>query len=338
MDRKPASRNSESVRPAGSVKILIADDDSVSRRLLATTLQRMGYEVTEAAAGPEAWEVLQSEGAPRLAIIDWMMPGMDGIEICRKLRTLTDSPYVYTLLLSARERTEDVVEGLGAGADDYLSKPFNASELEARLRAGKRILDLLDLLTSARERLQLQATHDSLTGLLNRGAILERLEQEIDRACREHFHVAVLMGDLDHFKYANDNHGHLTGDVVLRQVAQRLRSAVRPYDVVGRYGGEEFLIVAPGCDRPDALALAERLRASIDSEPFEISQGAISMTMSLGATAAKIKGKGDPDSLLRAADSALYRAKRRGRNCVEISPAEDIISEIVHSPAKTESH
>src|SRR5581483_4328902 len=173
MGGKPAGRVSENAGLAEGVKILIADDDSASRKLLAGTLQRLGYDVTEAAEGTEAWEVLRGEGAPRLAIIDWMMPGMDGVEICRRLRTLTDRPYIYTLLLSARERTEDVVEGLGAGADDYLSKPFNAHELEARLRAGKRILDLVDLLTSARERLQLQATHDSLTGLLNRGAILE---------------------------------------------------------------------------------------------------------------------------------------------------------------------
>ena len=327
MHHKSAGPGSENLTAASSGRVLIADDESVSRRLLASTLRGLGYEVTEAAEGPEAWEILQGEEAPRLAILDWMMPGMDGIEICRRLRTLTDKPYIYTLLLSARERSEDVVEGLGAGADDYLSKPFNANELEARLRAGKRILDLLDLLTSARERLQLQATHDSLTGLLNRGAILERLEQEIERAAREDLHIAVLMGDLDHFKSVNDENGHLTGDAVLRQVAQRLRSTVRPYDVVGRYGGEEFLIVAPGCDCTDALALAERLRTSVDSAPFKTSHGMISMTMSLGATAARITEKVDPDTLLRVADVALYRAKRTGRNCVEISPGDDTVFE-----------
>ncbi|HZP01424.1 MAG TPA: diguanylate cyclase [Terriglobia bacterium] len=335
MGGKPAGRVSENAGLAEGVKILIADDDSASRKLLAGTLQRLGYDVTEAAEGTEAWEVLRGEGAPRLAIIDWMMPGMDGVEICRRLRTLTDRPYIYTLLLSARERTEDVVEGLGAGADDYLSKPFNAHELEARLRAGKRILDLVDLLTSARERLQLQATHDSLTGLLNRGAILERLEQEVDRARREHLHVAVLMGDLDHFKAINDEHGHLIGDTVLRQVSLRLRATVRPYDVVGRYGGEEFLILAPGCDRSDALALAERIRLSIVKEPFEIPQGAIAMTMSLGATAAEITGRVDPDSLLRVADAALYRAKRKGRNCVEVAPAGEVFSEDTQAPAES---
>ncbi len=335
MDQQPAGQIPENAGRAESAKILIADDDPVSRKLLTNTLQKLGYEVTEAAEGTRAWEVLQGEDAPRLAILDWMMPGMKGIEVCQALRTLTDKPYVYTLLLSARERTEDVVEGLGAGADDYLTKPFDAHELEARLRSGRRILDLLDLLTSARERLQLQATHDSLTGILNRGAILERLEQEINRACREHQYIAVLMADVDHFKSVNDNYGHLSGDLVLRQVADRLRASVRPYDVVGRYGGEEFLIVAPGCDSADALALAERIRISVEVESFQTSHGGLCLGMSLGATAAEIKGKVDPDALLRVADLALYRAKRRGRNCVEVSPPGDIFSE--NKPSSVES-
>jgi two-component system cell cycle response regulator len=296
------------------VKILVAEDDPVFRRLLEATLKKWGYDVVLAEDGDKAWEVLQREDAPRLAILDWVMPGLDGPQICRAVRSLGDQRYVYLLLLTAKSEKEDLVKGLEAAADDFLTKPFDAEELRARLRAGIRILDL-------QERLRVEATHDSLTGLWNRGATLDLLRRELSRGERQGTPVTVIMADVDHFKQINDMYGHLTGDVVLREVAHRLSSAVRGYDVAGRFGGEEFLIVFPGCAVASAAAQAERLRACINREPVDTPEGLIPVTLSLGVAASEPVTEVDPDLLLHAADTALYRAKSRGRNCVELATA-----------------
>jgi two-component system, cell cycle response regulator len=245
------------------VKILLAEDDLVSRRLLEAFLKRYEYEVVVVGDGTQASRLLQEEQGPRLAILDWMMPGMDGPQVCREVRGLQDRPYVYLILLTAKDRKEDIIAGLEAGADDYLTKPFDAHELKARLNAGRRILNLQDQLITAREALRVQATHDSLTGLLNRGAILEVLGRELARSDRLGTSLGVIMADLDHFKHINDTHGHLAGDAVLREAARRMRLCLRSYDVIGRYGGEEFLIVLPDCDALSTLSLAERLRECI---------------------------------------------------------------------------
>ena len=228
------------------MKVLIADDDAVSRRLLHSTLARWSYEVVACANGTEAWEVLQKEDAPQLVILDWMMPGMDGVQLCRELRKRASQPYTYILLLTAKTQKEDIIAGMEAGADDYITKPFDAQELRVRVRAGQRILDLQTELIRAQSALLVQATHDPLTGLFNRGAILKILEREIDRAHRQGSSVGVMLIDLDHFKNINDTLGHQAGDKVLQEAARLMLESTRSYDSIGRYGGEEFLVVAPG--------------------------------------------------------------------------------------------
>ena len=299
------------------MKILVADDDAVSRRLLEVTLKKWGYDVVVAEDGDKAWDALQREDAPQLAILDWVMPGMDGPEICRQVRTFGDQRYIYLLLLTAKSEKEDLVKGMEAGADDFLSKPFDAQELRARLRAGIRILEL-------QETLRVQAMHDSLTGLWNRAATFDFLRRELSRARRQRAPVSIVMADIDHFKRINDTHGHLAGDVVLREVAQRLSFSVRGYDVTGRFGGEEFLIVLPGCTIQNAVDKAESLRACINQEPVDTPEGPIPVTLSLGVAVRDGAVKVDPDSLLRAADAALYRAKSGGRDRVELAAAEEL--------------
>ncbi len=204
-----------------NMRVLAAEDNPVFQSMLRSMLTKWGYDPLIARDGAEAWCALDGEGAPRLAILDWMMPGMDGVEICRRVRATGREPYIYILLLTARTESQDLVEGMEAGADDYLTKPFAAHELRVRLRAGRRILDLQSELVAAREALRIQATHDNLTGIANRGAILDSLRTELSRASRDRKPIAVLMADVDRFKQINDTRGHQAGDEVLREVAHR---------------------------------------------------------------------------------------------------------------------
>ncbi len=299
------------------MQVLIADDDGVSRRMLARTLESWHYEVVPACDGNEAWRLLEREGAPQLAILDWMMPGMTGPAVCRELRRHSREPYTYVLLLTARTEKQDLIEGMEAGADDYITKPFDAQELKVRLRAGRRILELQSQLLAAREALREQATRDPLTCLWNRYSILDILNREVSRANREGTGVGVIMADLDHFKRVNDTYGHLAGDAVLREAARRMQASVRSYDAVGRYGGEEFLIVLPGSGDSSATQFAERLREKICAEPVTVAEGSLLATLSVGVTAWQRGVYPTPEILLRAADEALYRAKACGRNRVE---------------------
>jgi diguanylate cyclase (GGDEF)-like protein len=287
--------------------------------MLKTMLTKWGYQAVIARSGTEAWRVLESADAPRLAVLDWMMPGMDGLEICRRIRSANREPYIYILLLTARTESQDLIQGMDAGADDYLTKPFNAHELRVRLHAGRRILDLQEALLKAREALREQATHDGLTGLLNRTGILEKLDEELSRASRTGTPVSVLMADLDLFKSINDTCGHLVGDAVLREAARRLRSAARRYDSVGRYGGEEFLIVLPGCNTADAAVQGERMREAIGATLFEVPSHPFLVTASLGVACST---QCAPDALVREADDALYLAKAQGRNRVVVHSVE----------------
>ncbi|MFB3829854.1 MAG: diguanylate cyclase [Bryobacteraceae bacterium] len=301
---------------------LVAEDSPVFQSMLRILLERWGYGVTMAADGREAWERLEATDGPRLAILDWMMPGLDGVEVCRRVRAGAREDYVYILLLTARTESRYLIEGMEAGADDYLTKPFNAHELRVRLRAGRRILELQAELLQARDALQRQATHDGLTGVWNRTAILEILERELERARREDAPVAVLMLDLDHFKRVNDTRGHLAGDEVLRQMVRRMEAELRSYDSVGRYGGEEFMVVLPGCSGLVAAARAESLRQALTQREFSVNGEAIEVTCSLGVSWSTASDGTGQEMLVRAADEALYRAKRRGRNCVEITCPE----------------
>jgi len=301
------------------LQILIAEDDSISRRILEATLAKWGYEVVVTANGDQAWEALRQKDAPKLAILDWMMPGMDGVDICKRIRADQDKKdsYTYVILLTTKDQKEDMIAGMNAGADDYLTKPFDSGELQVRLRAAKRMLDLEQRLRDAREALRDEALHDSLTGLLNRPAILDILQKELSRADREQSSVGVILADIDHFKTVNDTCGHRGGDIVLCKVTDKLLSNLREYDNIGRYGGEEFLIVMPGCDVEDAAARAEMLRAKVDEEAFDVEGRQISLSICMGVTASCEHDQPDVDSLIQAADVAMYRAKRAGRNRVE---------------------
>jgi diguanylate cyclase (GGDEF)-like protein len=297
-----------------SNKILIAEDDPIARCVLETTLRKSGYDVYAVLDGNAAWQALQQPVAPRLVILDWMMPGMDGVEICRALRARSTIPYVYVLMVTAKGQKQDVIEALEAGADDYLIKPFDHYELHARLTVGSRILDLQQRYLAACENLRVQAARDSLTKLWNHGAILDHLEQELTRGVRQSAPLGLLMADIDYFKQINDTHGHAAGDEVLQQVARTFKGMVRPYDSVGRYGGEEFLFVLPGCDAESTAKLGERMREEVAQ--LSINQ-ILRVTISVGATALEGDEPIASSGLLRAADEALYRAKRGGRNRVE---------------------
>ncbi|MBI3602888.1 MAG: diguanylate cyclase [Nitrospirae bacterium] len=314
------------------MKALIADDDQISQRILKTALSKWGYEVTAVQDGAEAWEALQRADSPQLAILDWMMPKLDGIQLCQEIRKRTAQPYTYLLLLTSKTSKSDIVKGLTAGADDYLTKPIDLDELRARIQAGQRILNLQTELIAAREAFQNQATHDSLTGLWNRAAILTALERELARARRKQTSFAVILADLDHFKDTNDTYGHIAGDLVLAEAAKRMRSVLRPYDTIGRYGGEEFLIVLPGCDELGAMHTAERLRTCLDQTPLEITDGhTIPISISLGVALGVADDRGTATQFIKSADAALYRAKGRGRNCVEMAQPEDRESWVVRS-------
>jgi two-component system cell cycle response regulator len=299
------------------MRILVADDDCVTQRLLEGLLRNWGDEVVAVADGLAAWKVLDSDAAPRLAILDWMMPGLDGLEICERLRRFDGRPYTYVLLLTSRAQGDDLIRALEAGADDYLTKPVNHSELRARLQTGRRILGLMEQLLAAQEEVKRKASHDALTETWTRGAVLEILTRELSHGGREGAPLSIIMADLDHFKRINDNLGHLTGDAVLHEAAGRLRAELRGSDWIGRYGGEEFLIVLPGCDLADGVRTAERLREAIAAGPFQTPEGPVWMTISLGVTATDGKRPPPLNHVLHAADAALYRAKHAGRNRVE---------------------
>jgi two-component system, cell cycle response regulator len=290
------------------MKVLIADDDRLSARMLEANLTKSGYEVTVVSDGGRALQILNSEDRPQMAILDWMMPVMAGPEVCRQVRQ-AGGPYIYMLLLTGNADPMAVVTGMDAGADDYIRKPFDTAELHARLRSGKRIVEL-------EEKLRRQATVDNLTGLLNRGAIMDRLETEMERALRESYPICVAIVDLDHFKKINDTFGHSAGDTVLREAASKMSSVLRPYDAIGRYGGEEFIVVFPRCDESIASGIAERIRSSI-AQRIEFDSQEVPVTASIGI--ARAVEPLTADEVIRAADDALFRAKESGRNRVELA-------------------
>jgi diguanylate cyclase (GGDEF)-like protein len=299
-------------------RILIADDDTVSLRMLQRTLERADFKVIAVSNGAEAAEELCRSNGPRLALLDWEMPQLDGPEVCRQVRKLRSLRHVHLVLLSSKGSKDDIVEGLESGADDYLIKPFDAGELKARLHTGLRILRLEDNLLEAREEMHYKATHDSLTLLLNRGAIFEILGMELVRSHRDHSCTTVALGDLDHFKQINDTYGHPAGDEVLREVGRRMLSSVRPCDFVGRYGGEEFLIVMIHSSASQALKRAEEIRKSICDRPIHTPNGLISISISIGVCSSSDNNSWKVEEMLNEVDRALYAAKAAGRNCCRL--------------------
>ena len=299
------------------MKILIAEDDLTSRRILEAALTKWGYEVLSVSDGTEAWEKLQDADAPRLVILDWMMPEIDGVEICRKLREnkKNEEHYTYLILLTSKGSKENIVSGMEAGADDYVVKPFDQHELRVRIRAGQRIVQLQSELLAAKQDLLVQSRTDPLTGILNRRAILSQIEIELSRAQREGKNLSLSMLDIDHFKKINDTYGHMVGDDLLREVVKRISAAIRIYDSLGRFGGEEFLVVIPGTKESDAYNICERIRSVIGETDFAIDGSKIHVTVSQGLVIGD--GNRNVDELIARADKVLYQAKGNGRDRTE---------------------
>jgi diguanylate cyclase (GGDEF)-like protein len=313
------------------MKILIAEDDPASRTMLQKMLERWGYEVVLACDGETAWQALNDPDPPQLAILDWIMPDPDGIEICRKIRAAQEhsdespssqeleigpDPYIYIILLTAKSEKESMIQGLQSGADDYIVKPFNPDELQARLRAGSRILKLQNQLVSVQQKLQSMARIDYLTSIYNRRAVIQLLKKELARSDRDGRPMSLAMLDVDHFKAINDTYGHAVGDSVLKECVQSVRSYLRDYDLVGRFGGEEFLIVLPGVDLEQARDVCERIRLEVRNRDMSVQDCHLRLTVSLGVTT--WQSGMDADRLIMKADDALYLAKRKGRDRVEL--------------------
>lgn len=300
------------------MKILFAEDSKFYRQLVTSCLKEWDFPFVVAEDGPNAWDLLQSAWDPTLAILDWVLPGVSGLELCRRIRARSqDEQYVYTIILTANNKRDDLLVALDAGADDYLSKPFDPPELKARLLVGRRIILLQRELIAARESLRFAATHDSMTGLANRGEIISALRRELSRARRERRPVGIVLADLDHFKRINDTFGHSAGDAVLQDVARRFRLGLREYDGVGRYGGEEFLLILPGCDLEAAVYRADIIRRLIEKDATVLPQTNVMATVSMGVTVADFQADMSVEAVLENADTALYNAKRNGRNRVE---------------------
>jgi two-component system, cell cycle response regulator len=305
------------------MSILLVEDSVVDRHQISGYLQEWGLDFLAVADGNQAWELLQKPEAPNLVLLDWMLPGLDGIQLCRKIRTLgAEGTYFYTVMLTAKDRKQDLLTAMAAGADDYLAKPVAPQELRARVMVGKRILEL-------QQSLRFAATHDSLTRLLNRAEILAGLKRELARSQREGQAVAIILADVDHFKQVNDTLGHAAGDEVLEVVSRRLKSHLRPYDLVGRYGGEEFLIVLPACNLAPATQRAEQLRLSVSGNSILTMFGSVPVTLSMGVTASNSGYDLTVQQLLQQADEAMYYAKETGRNCVQVFCSGEVSSKLV---------
>jgi two-component system cell cycle response regulator len=301
-------------KPAGS--ILVAEDSAIYRHLIEGHLKEWGFDFECVRDGKEAWKQLMRPDAPRLALLDWVLPEIDGVELCRRLRGRSeDGAYTYTILLTAKNRKQEMLEAMDAGVDDFLAKPFDPLELKARLMVGKRIVELQEKLVSANNALHFAASHDFLTGAWNRAEIVAFMQRELVRARRDVTPLGIVLVDVDHFKNVNDEFGHETGDCVLREITKRFSESLREYDGIGRYGGEEFLLVIPGCDLAATVRRANQIRELISSRPIPTPLGKTTVTVSMGATVAE--SSTNSKLLLSHADTALYKAKRNGRNRVE---------------------
>ena len=317
------SSSAPSARRRGSAeRILVVDDHPDNVEIIDARLSSRGFEVETASNGEEALERVRAN-PPHLILLDVMMPLMDGYEVSRRIKTDPTLPYIPIILVTARDSTQDKVEGLDAGADDYLTKPVNFPELEARVRSMlriKRLQDELDEknreLETANKRLRKLSITDGLTGLFNHRHVHELLHEEFERSKRTGEPLAVAMLDLDHFKRVNDTYGHPTGDVILYETAQILHDTAREIDMAGRYGGEEFVMILPGTTEAEASRFAERVRHRVAEHVFRDGSTEVRMTVSAGVASYPELDADAPGTLLRRADEALYAAKEGGRNRV----------------------
>lgn len=293
------------------MKILLVEDSYIERRKIGGYLTEWGFDYVSLGNGTEAIQLVDAPDRPDLALLDWLLPGQDGIDVLRHIRRLTQGNYIYTVMLTAKNRKNDLLTAMAAGADDYLSKPVDPAELRSRIMVGKRILEL-------QQSLRFAATHDFLTNLLNRAEIIAALEREFSRAGREERPATVILADIDHFKRVNDTMGHAAGDEVLKQVATRLKADLRPYDLVGRYGGEEFIIILPGCNLEVGARRANEIRELVAKEPLKTAAGTTLATVSMGVTVTSTTRGSSIAELLHEADMSLYAAKKNGRNRIEI--------------------
>lgn len=303
--------------------ILVVDDDPVSCTLIKKFLTKAGFEVATAANGSDALHLCEQRFFP-IVLTDWMMPQIDGIQLCELIRKKKTDTYVYLVLITSRRSKNDIISGLESGADDYLTKPVNQAELLARIKSGIRVLELEKSLKSAHQEIRQLSATDALTGCYNRVYLNERFEQELGRSMRYQQPLSVILADIDHFKSVNDTYGHQVGDEVLKAFAKLLRSAIREdIDWIVRYGGEEFLIVLPetGCD--GTIVMAERLRRVISNKAFKIGNLHLKVTASFGGASACFDRKADSDiamaDLVHHADTELYRCKNSGRNRSSVS-------------------
>jgi diguanylate cyclase (GGDEF)-like protein len=305
--------------PAAPLRVLLAEDDPTTLLLTQRLVKNAGYEVDVVTNGALAFERLKTHFYP-MVLTDWEMPEMDGVALCRAIRSAALEGYVYTILLTARDSKENIVTGLESGADDYLTKPVNEAELVARLNTGKRILALEQSLRAANRRNELLSQTDALTGVFNRRHLMQRLPQEAERARRYRHPLSLVIGDVDHFKQVNDTHGHQVGDQILQGVAEFLKGHIRAdIDWIARYGGEEFVIVLPETAFAGALVVAEKIRHGLAKAEFSIGNLVLRVTSSFGVAGFDQLEPGDVaivDRLIAQADACLYKSKGSGRNRV----------------------
>ncbi|MDY6934154.1 MAG: diguanylate cyclase [Spirochaetota bacterium] len=303
------------------MKILIVEDDHFFQEAVKRDLESAGYNVLICNNGRDAIKIIKDQEV-RVAIIDWIMPGMDGITLCKEIRGLHLYRYVYIIMLTSKRRKQDTIIALEAGADDFLTKPADKEELISRIKVGMRILELENrLILSQRELLKL-AKEDPLTNLLNRRSFLDEALKELDRAIREGREISTVMVDIDDFKRINDTYGHQIGDEIIIEFARRLQSSCRTYDILGRYGGEEFLILLPQTKSSSAVKIAKRIRSVIKNKPFKIMGEGITVTASFGVSVLKPDGRSKDDQiddLVKRTDIALYEAKKGGKNRVAVN-------------------
>ncbi|HTS12002.1 MAG TPA: diguanylate cyclase [Candidatus Limnocylindrales bacterium] len=298
-------------------KVLVADDSAVYRKLVEQTLDPSQYSILFAKTGQSALELFELHH-PALVITDWVMPDFTGIELCRQIRATPRASYTYIIIVTSVSEKENVVKGLAAGADDYLTKPFHPDELSARVAVGRRIVNLQREIEAKNQLLQELALTDALTGLPNRRAIDNWAERQLSGAARHGFSFWVVMADLDNFKSVNDAYGHDGGDAVLKEFGEILKANSRRSDICGRVGGEEFLMILTHADERNVRIVVERVRNQLRERKILSGQKTIAATASFGVSG--FQGKVPPEfaKLVSKADEALYLAKRAGRNRIEV--------------------